>query len=362
MESKNNKGNLKIILLVAFIVVALVISGFIVYDKFIKEDAPVVNNGVENQPIDGEKEVTVVSAYKFDGKAKYTGTCSDFGAVNMNVNIPKIDSNKANAVALNNKIMKDYGRFANLEKGTVYRNVVVNYTESIKDGIMTIVISANGEFPCGSGVQEKRTYSYDITKDTILDNGTEKPYEDKNQSDNESVVVDFVNIKKNIKYVGTCVVDAKTREVDVKLPMINIDSTNANKLNKMIQNDFNDVILEAKKDETSMAVINAYYNYVIKNDVVYFFVDGENFMGCSSSSSRDKNYFYDIKNDKILSMEDAFKKAGYTLNDLKDAAMKSGYEKYEKLTFEECENISCGECGFQIIEEKLVPYFEPGCA
>lgn len=177
----------------------------------------------------------------------------------------------------------------------------------------------------------------------------------------EEIVVDYVNIKKQVKYVGRCLVDAKTIEIDVKLPMLNIKSANADKLNKMIQNDFNDIVLEANKDETTIAILNAYYDYVIKEDVVYFFVDGANFIGCASGASRDKNYFYDIKNDKILNMEEAFKKAGYTLDDLKATAKASGYESFEKLTFEECENISCGECGFRIEGSHLTPYFEPWC-
>lgn len=45
METKNSKGNLLVVLVIVLLVSTLALSGFVVYDKFIKEDEVVENNG-----------------------------------------------------------------------------------------------------------------------------------------------------------------------------------------------------------------------------------------------------------------------------------------------------------------------------
>ena len=150
--------------------------------------------------------------------------------------------------------------------------------------------------------------SYIIYKEYFKDNKCDDPKSE--IKENTNYVVDLVNVKKELKYVGSCSIEGGKGNIDVKLPKINIDTTNAKKLNNLIQTDYKKEYEISSKDETNMAYIDSSYKYVVRNNIIFLYVESTLNIGCGSGSETTKNYYFDIKNDKILTTEEAFKLAG----------------------------------------------------
>ena len=217
--------------------------------------------------------------------------------------------------------------------------------------------------------------SYIIYKEYFKDN---KCDDSKSEiKENTNYVVDLVNVKKEPTYVGTCNLDPRKGNIDVKLPKINIDTTNAKKLNNLIQTDYKKEYEISSKDETNMAYIDSSYKYVVRNNIIFLYVESTLNKGCGTGSTTHKNYYFDIKNDKILTTEEGFKKAGYSLDDLRTEAYKSWNYQYTcengevktveesispwDITFDMCDKNACG-CGLKIINENLLIYYVKECA
>lgn len=126
-----------------------------------------------------------------------------------------------------------------------------------------------------------------------------------------------------------------------------------------------------------MAYIDSSYKYVVRNNIIFLYVESTLNKGCGSGSETTKNYYFDIKNDKILTTEEGFKKAGYSLDDLRTEAYKSWNYQYTcengevktvnesispwDITFDMCDKNACG-CGLKIINENLLIYYVKECA
>lgn len=214
-----------------------------------------------------------------------------------------------------------------------------------------------------------------IFYDKVLKNKSENPKN--SETEKKDYITDLINVKKEIKYNGTCLENTSFITANVSLPKINIDKPNAKKLNDQIENEFKDIIDESKKDETNKAFINSSYKSIVRDNIIYLDVERSLSIGCSSGGGFRKNYFYDIKNDKILSMEEGFKEAGYNLDDLQMAAYKSWTFEYTcennevklidqgsspwDVTFDMCVKNTCG-CGLEFVKENLIPYYYSQCA
>ncbi len=217
--------------------------------------------------------------------------------------------------------------------------------------------------------------SYIIYKEYFKDNKCDDPKSE--IKENTNYVVDLVNVKKELKYVGSCSIEGGKGNIDVKLPKINIDTANAKKLNNLIQTDYKKEYEISSKDETNMAYIDSSYKYVVRNNIIFLYVESTLNIGCGSGSETTKNYYFDIKNDKILTTEEAFKLAGYSLDDLRREAEKSWNYQYTcengevktvnesispwDITFDMCDKNACG-CGLKIINENLLIYYIKECA
>lgn len=217
--------------------------------------------------------------------------------------------------------------------------------------------------------------SYIIYKECFKDNKCDDPKSE--IKENTNYVVDLVNVKKEPKYVGTCNLDPRKGNIDIKLPKINIDTANAKKLNNLIQTDYKKEYETSSKDETDIAFIDSSYKYVVRNNIIFLYVESTLNKGCGTGSTTHKNYYFDIKNDKILTTEEGFKKAGYSLDDLRTEAYKSWNYQYIcengevktveesispwDITFDMCDKNACG-CGLKIINENLLIYYIKECA
>lgn len=217
--------------------------------------------------------------------------------------------------------------------------------------------------------------SYIIYKEYFKDNKCDDPKSE--IKENTNYVVDLVNVKKELKYVGSCSIEGGKGNIDVKLPKINIDTANAKKLNDLIKENYKKAYEASVNDETNMAYIDASYEYVVRNNIIFLYVESTLNKGCGTGSTTHKNYYFDIKNDKILTTEEGFKKAGYSLDDLRREAEKSWNYQYTcenkevktveesispwDITFDMCDKNVCG-CGLKIVNENLLMYYVKECA
>lgn len=217
--------------------------------------------------------------------------------------------------------------------------------------------------------------SYIIYKEYFKDNKCDDPKSE--IKENTNYVVDLVNVKKELKYVGSCSIEGGKGNIDVKLPKINIDTANAKKLNDLIKENYKKAYEASVNDETNMAYIDASYEYVVRNNIIFLYVESTLNKGCGTGSTTHKNYYFDIENDKILTTEEGFKKAGYSLDDLRREAEKSWNYQYTcengevktvnesispwDITFDMCDKNVCG-CGLKIVNENLLMYYVKECA
>lgn len=173
--------------------------------------------------------------------------------------------------------------------------------------------------------------------------------------DNEYIKKD-ININKKGKYTGYCSTGAiHYLNINVKFPKLIIDKPNANKLNNIIHNDYKQTIdfiseknvdINDNKRKTNL-FINSTYKYIIKDNIIYLYMSVNYFYRNYFNYYINKNYFYDINNDKILSFEEGIKSAGFSLNDFKKI-------KKSIKSFKDCEKI----CTLKIEEDKLIPNIE----
>lgn len=133
----------------------------------------ITNNGQNNNNdsnVEQNNNVTVVSAHSFYEKVNVRKECNP-GNVDpsININLPKINSTKANALILNQRIMNDYDYYISLEKeNKKSATAKVNYNFLIADNYIFIYVNGTGGFPCGSGFSNIKSYYYDYKNDVIM--------------------------------------------------------------------------------------------------------------------------------------------------------------------------------------------------
>ena len=179
MEIKNNGcSTLTGVVIAVLLIATLALSGFIVYDKFIKEDEVVQNdngnNGNNNPAVDEkvekEENVKVVDALNYvDGYYKM-----------FSVKLPRITSENENAQKLNKKMLDEVlarTYFAPIsytqDERMASKGFITDYNYAIKNNIIAIYIKASvpeggSALPASGGGLFWYNYFYDIKNDKIL--------------------------------------------------------------------------------------------------------------------------------------------------------------------------------------------------
>lgn len=176
MEKLNVKGGTLAGVVIAVLLIAtLALSGFIVYDKFIKEDEVVQNNNgqTDNGQTDNDKPVVEEKVEVVNGVSY-----KDSYYEKIKVTIPKFTGSSSNVEKLNKQmaeeILKDtYGGAVQLARGSDYGKdgFTTNYEFVEKNGVIAIYATtkSNNEGYPGSGDGVKRyNYFYDTKNDKIL--------------------------------------------------------------------------------------------------------------------------------------------------------------------------------------------------
>lgn len=156
--------------------------------------------------------------------------------------------------------------------------------------------------------------------------------------------------------MGTGNPEEVSRNYSINIPMITSEKENAKKINNEIETKFSGYINNFNQKTESLTSFEVNYDYVIKNNIMYITID-ETIAEeeCGSSHTGYTDYFYDIENDKILSLQEGFSALGYNLDNLK---------QYGITSYEQCEKAAnwCG-CGFKIDDNKnITPFIKEQCS
>lgn len=186
-------------------------------------------------------------------------------------------------------------------------------------------------------------------------------------------VVDAANTIS--EYFGT----DSGNKIKIVIPKIVGGGDNAEKLNKnMLDDVISKIILPIEDCDTSenpkgcengyVADINVKYKSLIKNDIVNILIIVQlNPWNASGDGTFEYNYFYDIKNDKIITATESLDKNGYTDEKYLNEFTKCHGEDYEevKCTLEHIKNTinEKNNCTYiDINNENLKVHFDDFCS
>lgn len=134
-----------------------------------QNDNNVEQNNNNNNNIEQNNSVSVVSAHSFYKKVNVKKECTRNPDPKLNIKLPKINSTKANALILNQRIMNDYDYYISLEKeNQKSATAEVNYNFLITGNYIFIYVNGTGGIPCGSGFSDIKSYYYDMKNDVIM--------------------------------------------------------------------------------------------------------------------------------------------------------------------------------------------------
>lgn len=136
---------------------------------------------------------------------------------------------------------------------------------------------------------------------------------------------DKVNVVDAVNTISKYFVTDSRNKIKIVIPKIIGGGDNSEKLNKKILDDIISIIMrpidgECNTDENhigcesgDIADINVKYKSLVKNDIVSILVIVELYPWVASGDGIfEYNYFYDVKNDKIITATEALEKDGYT--------------------------------------------------
>lgn len=178
----------------------------------------------------------------------------------------------------------------------------------------------------------------------------------------EVSVIDATSISP--QYFGL----SSTDKIKITLPKIIGGKVNAETLNKEILDEVMNksvVILGYSKNENTD--LNVSYKSLIKNDIAYILIIVKTNSLNNTLTSFYYNYFYDIKNDKIITATESLDKNGYTDEKYLNEFTKCHGEDYEevKCTLEHIKNTinEKNNCTYiDINNENLKVHFDDFCS
>ena len=168
----------------------------------------------------------------------------------------------------------------------------------------------------------------------------------KKESSNSKYIEENIKINKKGKYIGYCSLGITNYlDINIKFPKIVIQKEGAQKLNQIMTNDYENILSFASEDiidendhkKSTTLIINTWYNTLLENDIIYIFINSEYIFPMLSAHNHPTNYYYDIKNDKILTFDEVLKYTNYTIKDFTKVNRKIK-------DISDCHN----KCGFKI--------------
>lgn len=130
------------------------------------------------------------------------------------------------------------------------------------------------------------------------------------------------DIMKKIKYF-----DPDTLYHKVEIPEILIETETTKLINEKIYNNYSKYVEDIKNKGKSYITyeIDIDYTYKVKNDILFLMIDQNINSSKSSSEQVYTVYYYDIKNDKELNVQEVCNLFEITLNQIDDVLAKEIY-------------------------------------
>ena len=118
MKGMKKMKNILLVVLTIILAAAVGVGSYFI-TKNLDSNEPnndITNNEQNNNNVEQNNDVTVVSAHSFYKKVNVKKECTRDPDPSINIKLPKINSTKANALILNQRIMNDYDYYISLEK------------------------------------------------------------------------------------------------------------------------------------------------------------------------------------------------------------------------------------------------------
>lgn len=199
-------------------------------------------------------------------------------------------------------------------------------------------------------------------------------YKNKNISSPKCESTNEANINSEVSVIDATSISpqyfglSSTDKIKITLPKIIGGKVNVETLNKEILDEVMNksvVILGYSTNENTD--LNVSYKSLIKNDIVYILIIVKTKSLSNTLTSFYYNYFYDIKNDKIITATESLDKNGYTDEKYLNEFTKCHGEDYEevKCTLEHIKNTinEKNNCTYiDINNENLKVHFDDFCS
>ena len=164
--------------------------------------------------------------------------------------------------------------------------------------------------------------------------------EGNNQQDNQDGITEYIGqAYSNIKEFNWPTEELPKESTDpdsvtikINLPKILLNSEATKSINDKIYNDYNNEIssLESNTVQIPPSDIDISYEYTIKDNILFILIKKDITTYRSSGSTSYNVYYYDITNDKELSVDDICNIFNIKLEDIGDTAAESIYAVMNK--------------------------------
>lgn len=170
---------------------------------------------------------------------------------------------------------------------------------------------------------------YLVFDKVISNNNVKEEVKGEEKTQNLSLVSDLVNGKiiQNYVYTGEGefggLEENEIPYVQAAIPYINMDTKNVKDINDQIQIDYKNAIdiiknnVKEQKSNKGPYYTNINYNYTVRNEILFVFVDSETGSYRAGGGVSATAYYYDMKNDKILNTQEVLTILNITSDSIK---------------------------------------------
>ena len=157
----------------------------------------------------------------------------------------------------------------------------------------------------------------------LLSNKEENPSLSQEEEKKNSVTIPEVTDGYKKYYKGSQAIGAAGdyeiyKTVDIRIPKIISEKENAKKLNKMMieenvnESELDQTINDIRNNRPSNVLTKISYDYIAKSNILIMILEKQIGTDANAGTSYSLiNYFYDVENDKILTMKETLDKLGY---------------------------------------------------
>ena len=145
-------------------------------------------------------------------------------------------------------------------------------------------------------------------------------------SEHSVVVSAYDGIKTfHVKAENNCENEDLTLTSIVSIPKLVKNTKNTKEFNRKIYDELKEKIeFINKKINDELSYAHTSYEYTVIDDIVYIWVNNSTSLVCGGSGFSISDYYYDLKNDKELTLKEVYDKNNIKLNDIVNK-FKSGH-------------------------------------